>query len=89
MDFTWRYFVENPEFMTLLNSENLHKARHLQGSKRAREMNSPLIEMLAETDARTLRQFLMNTFDGVGGQGADKSQGSQQKCAQHGRKRGV
>jgi DNA topoisomerase-6 subunit B len=31
-----------------------------------------LIEMLAETDARTLRQFLMNTFDGVGGQGADK-----------------
>lgn len=27
---------------------------------------------LAESDARTIRQFLMNTFDGVGGDGADK-----------------
>lgn len=31
-----------------------------------------LTEMLAETDARTVRQFLMTSFDGVGGDGADK-----------------
>jgi DNA topoisomerase-6 subunit B len=31
-----------------------------------------LTEMLAETDARTLRQFLMNSFDGIGGEGADR-----------------
>jgi DNA topoisomerase-6 subunit B len=31
-----------------------------------------LIDFLAESDARTIRQFLMNTFDGVGGDGADK-----------------
>ena len=31
-----------------------------------------LTEMLGETDARTLRQFLMNTFDGVGSDAADK-----------------
>ena len=31
-----------------------------------------LAQLLAETDARTLRQFLMNTFDGVGSEGADK-----------------
>jgi DNA topoisomerase-6 subunit B len=28
--------------------------------------------MLGETDARTLRQFLMNTFDGIGSEAADK-----------------
>ncbi|GAB6187718.1 hypothetical protein JCM17478_32200 [Thermopirellula anaerolimosa] len=31
-----------------------------------------LEELLAETDARTLRQFLTTTFDGVGPDGADK-----------------
>jgi len=31
-----------------------------------------LTELLAESDARTLRQFLMNTFDGIGNEAADK-----------------
>jgi DNA topoisomerase-6 subunit B len=31
-----------------------------------------LTELLAESDARTLRQFLMNTFDGMGADAADK-----------------
>jgi DNA topoisomerase-6 subunit B len=31
-----------------------------------------LTELLAESDARTLRQFLMNTFDGIGSEAADK-----------------
>ena len=48
VEFTWNYSLAHPEFLTLLNSANLHRARHLQGSKRAREMNSPLIEMLAD-----------------------------------------
>ena len=26
--FTWRYYLDNPEFITLVNSENLHTARH-------------------------------------------------------------
>ncbi len=30
--FTWGYYLENPEFITLVNSENLHQARHLQAS---------------------------------------------------------
>src|SRR4029077_4252910 len=25
VEFTWRYYLANPEFMTLLNSENLHR----------------------------------------------------------------
>jgi AcrR family transcriptional regulator len=47
IEFTWNYYLAHPEFMTLLNSANLHKARHLAESKRARELNSPLIETLA------------------------------------------
>src|ERR1700675_1548635 len=44
--FTWNYFLEHPEFMTLLNSENLHKGRHVARSRRVREMHSPLVERL-------------------------------------------
>jgi AcrR family transcriptional regulator len=47
VEFTWNYYLAHPEFMTLLNSANLHRARHLEGSRRARELNSPLIETLA------------------------------------------
>jgi AcrR family transcriptional regulator len=47
-EFTWNYYLEHPEFLTLLNSENLHRARHLDGSARVRELNSPLIQTLAE-----------------------------------------
>ena len=36
-----------PEFITLLNSANLHRARHLKESGRARELTSPLVDMLA------------------------------------------
>lgn len=34
--FTWTYYLDNPEFITLVNSENLHRARHLEGSERLR-----------------------------------------------------
>ena len=47
-EFTWEYYIEHPEFLTLLNSENLHQARHLMRSERIREMNSPLIQTLGE-----------------------------------------
>ena len=46
--FTWNYFLAHPEFLTLLNSANLHRARHLEGSARARSLNSPLIESLGQ-----------------------------------------
>ena len=47
-EFTWDYYIAHPEFMTLLNSENLHQGRHLAKSQRVRELNSPLIETLGE-----------------------------------------
>ena len=46
--FTWRYFLEHPEFLTLLNSENLHQGRHVRRSRRVREMHSHLVAMLGE-----------------------------------------
>jgi AcrR family transcriptional regulator len=30
--FTWDYYLKNPEFITLVNSENLHRAKHLKKS---------------------------------------------------------
>jgi AcrR family transcriptional regulator len=44
--FTWEYLLAHPEFTTLLNSENLHKGRHVARSRRVRELHSPLVEML-------------------------------------------
>jgi AcrR family transcriptional regulator len=46
VQFTWNYFLAHPEFMTLLNSENLHKGRHLASSRRVRKLHSPLVGML-------------------------------------------
>jgi AcrR family transcriptional regulator len=48
VEFTWDYYLAHPEFLSLLNSENLQGARHLESSQRAREMNSPLIATLGE-----------------------------------------
>jgi AcrR family transcriptional regulator len=50
--FTWTYYLKHPEFMTLLNSENLHKGRHVRRSRRVRDMHSPLVETLAAILAR-------------------------------------
>ena len=53
--FTWKHYLAHPEFLTLLNSENLHRARHLKQSSRIREMNSPLIQTLGEVLERGRR----------------------------------
>ncbi len=44
--FTWAYYLDNPEFLTLVNSENLHKARHLRASKTIRTVSAPFVEMV-------------------------------------------
>jgi AcrR family transcriptional regulator len=56
IEFTWTYYLEHPEFITLLNSANLHKARHLASSQRARALTSPLIETLGEILERGRRE---------------------------------
>lgn len=44
--FTWNYYLRHPEFLTLLNSENLHRARHLRRSRQIAAMHSPLVATL-------------------------------------------
>ena len=56
IDFTWQYFIDHPEFMTLLNSENLHKGRHVARSRRVREMHSPLVATLRRVLERGERE---------------------------------
>jgi AcrR family transcriptional regulator len=46
VEFTWDYFLQHPEFMTLLNSENLHKGRHVRRSRSVPRMHTPLVESL-------------------------------------------
>ena len=41
--FVVRYYRDHPEFVSLLNSENLHRGRHLGKSLRTREYSSPAV----------------------------------------------
>jgi AcrR family transcriptional regulator len=45
--FMWTYYRQHPEFITLLNSENLHRGKHISKSMRAREYSSPAISLMA------------------------------------------
>lgn len=45
--FVWRYYLEHPDFISLLNTENLYRARHLRRSARLGELVSPIAEMLS------------------------------------------
>jgi len=46
VEFTWTYYLEHPEFITLVNSENLHRARHLEKSKRVQQSSRRLVDMV-------------------------------------------
>ena len=61
VEFTWRYYLVHPEFLTLLNSENLHRARHLKRSRNIRATNSPLIATLGEILRRGAAQGVFRT----------------------------
>lgn len=53
--FTWEYYLARPEFLTLLNSENLHQARHLKRSKSIAAMHSPFVATIREVLQRGVR----------------------------------
>jgi AcrR family transcriptional regulator len=44
--FTWEYYLQNPEFITLVNSENLHKARHLATSEKIKLVSRAFVDMV-------------------------------------------
>lgn len=43
VSFVFRYYRAHPEFVSLLNSENLHRGKHIGKSRKAREFSSPAI----------------------------------------------
>jgi AcrR family transcriptional regulator len=46
--FVLAYYRKNPEFITLLNLENLQRGKHIAKSERAREYSSPAIAIISE-----------------------------------------
>jgi AcrR family transcriptional regulator len=43
---TWNYYLQHPEYLNLLNSANLHQAKHLRESKEIRKMHTPFVSMI-------------------------------------------
>ena len=74
--FTWRYYIEHPEFLSLLGTENLLKGRFLRRSDRVVEMNSPVIDALRDVLDRGARHRLfrpgidaLDVYLSIAGQG--------------------
>lgn len=44
--FTWNYYLRNPEFITLVNNENLNKARHIKDSSTLREVSEKFVDRI-------------------------------------------
>lgn len=50
--YTFTYFLEHPEFIRLLNNENLYDAVHIKSSKKIPKMHSPLVGQIEGVLAR-------------------------------------
>jgi AcrR family transcriptional regulator len=48
----WRYHTRHPELISLVNTENLHRAKYLKRSARIAGLNSPLIQDFSALIAR-------------------------------------
>lgn len=46
--FVLNYYRKHPEFITLLNTENLHKGKHIAKSLRAKDYSSPAIAVIGQ-----------------------------------------
>ena len=54
--FNWRYHCQHPELISLVRTENLHKAKYLKRSEGVRSLNSPLIATLESLLGRAVEQ---------------------------------
>ena len=54
--FTWRYYLEHPEFVALLSNENLQRGRHITKSVKVKLLSRPVLEILATILAEGERQ---------------------------------
>jgi AcrR family transcriptional regulator len=56
IEFSVGYCADHPEFLALLNSENLHRAKYLRRSKKMRELHTSLLHVIADLLERGRRQ---------------------------------
>jgi AcrR family transcriptional regulator len=54
IEFTWNYFLRNPEFLALLQTENLARAKYLKRSTKVKSLHSPFVEMIRTVVRRGL-----------------------------------
>jgi hypothetical protein len=47
IQFTWEYFLAHPEFLSLLATENLHRAKYLRRSARIFDLHPPLVAQIS------------------------------------------
>jgi AcrR family transcriptional regulator len=48
IEFNFDYCRKHPELISLINNENLHRAKHLKKSTKVRELHSPFVRMIDE-----------------------------------------
>lgn len=48
ISFSFDYVSEHPEFISLINDENMHGGVHVSHSVRARDLNSPLVALIEQ-----------------------------------------
>ncbi|GLS35075.1 TetR family transcriptional regulator [Mesorhizobium tianshanense] len=61
--FTWEYYLKNPEFLTLVNSENLHRAKHLKKSEIVKASSRKLVNMVSSILERGVKAGVLR--DGI------------------------
>ncbi len=56
--FTWQYFIDHPEFLSLLATENMNRAAYLKKSQSIRPLHRPLTGMIEVLLQRGVKQGL-------------------------------
>src|SRR5882757_6030087 len=56
VEFNFDYSRAHPELISLINNENLHRARHLRKSKKVRELHSPFVALIDDILRRGVAQ---------------------------------
>jgi AcrR family transcriptional regulator len=46
VEFVWQYYLDHPEFVTLLSSENLHQGKHAKKSSKLKEISGYAISVV-------------------------------------------
>jgi TetR/AcrR family transcriptional regulator len=56
VEFNFDYSRTHPELISMINNENLHRARHLRRSKKVRQLHSPFVALIEDILRRGVAQ---------------------------------